>query len=139
MAKIYYWKVKIHVLTDFNHCINLIHYLSHNFQRCLGKLKVKVQTGPRNGSKRISNKTVRDKFVALLSYLLKYKLIVCYLSRLIFLTLKRTQHWKITHIDPLTMYQLQYISKRFKLHCHKEKNYHANMSLNLWIKTHCLT
>ena len=29
----------------FNHNLNFIHYLSHNFQRCLGKLKVKAQTG----------------------------------------------------------------------------------------------
>ena len=63
-----------HVLTDFNHNLYLIHYLSHNYQRCLGKLKVKALIGHRNGSNGISNKTVSDKFVALLCYLLKYKL-----------------------------------------------------------------
>ena len=31
-----------YVLTDFNHNLNLIHYLSHNYQICLGKLKVKA-------------------------------------------------------------------------------------------------
>ena len=41
MVKMKYWKVQIHVLTDFNHNLKLIHYLSHNFQRCLGKLKGK--------------------------------------------------------------------------------------------------
>ena len=30
------------ILTDFNHNLNLIHYSSHNYQRCLGKLKVKA-------------------------------------------------------------------------------------------------
>ena len=62
--------------------LNLIHYLSHHFQRCLGKLKVKAQTGHRNGGGGISNKTVSDKFVALLCHVLKYKLIVCYSSYL---------------------------------------------------------
>ena len=42
MVEMEYWKVQIHVLTDFNPNLNLIHYLSHNFQRCLGKLKVKA-------------------------------------------------------------------------------------------------
>ena len=42
MLEMKYWKVQIHVLTDFNHNLNLIHYLSHNFQRCLGKLKVQA-------------------------------------------------------------------------------------------------
>ena len=28
--------------TDFNHNLNLIHYLSHNYQRWLVKLKVKA-------------------------------------------------------------------------------------------------
>ena len=42
MVKINYWKVQIHVLTDFNHNLNLIHYLSHNFQRYLGKIKLKA-------------------------------------------------------------------------------------------------
>ena len=72
--------MQIHVLTDFNHNLNLIHYLSHNFQRCLGKLKVKAQTGHINSGNGISNKTVSVKFVTLLCYLLKYKLIVCYSS-----------------------------------------------------------
>ena len=53
--------VQIHVLTEFNHNLNLIHYISHNFQRFLGKLKVKAQKGHRNGSNGISNKTVSDK------------------------------------------------------------------------------
>ena len=66
MEKMNDWKVQIHVLTDFNNNLNLIHYLSHNFQRCLGKLKVKPRTGHRNGSNGLSNKTVSDKFVALL-------------------------------------------------------------------------
>ena len=42
MVKMNYLKVQIHVLTYFNHNLNLIHYLSHNFQRYLGKLKVKA-------------------------------------------------------------------------------------------------
>ena len=66
--------MQIHVLTDFNHNLNLIHYLSHNIQRCLGKLKVKSQTGHRYGNNDISNNTVGDKFVALSCYFLKYKL-----------------------------------------------------------------
>ena len=41
MVKINDLEVQIHVLTDFNKNLNLIHYLSHDFQRCLGKLKVK--------------------------------------------------------------------------------------------------
>ena len=41
-AKINYWKVQIHALTDFNDNLNLIHYFSHNFQRYLGKLKLKA-------------------------------------------------------------------------------------------------
>ena len=68
-------KVPIHVLTDFNHNLNLIHYLSHNFQGCLGKLKVKSLEGHQNGSGGISNKTVSDKFLSLLCYLLKYMLL----------------------------------------------------------------
>ena len=144
MVKMNYWKVQIHVLTDFNQNLNLIHYLSHNFQICPGELKVKSQTGHRNGSNGISNKTVSDKFVALLCYLLKYKLIVCYssyLSLFVFhlFTMQRIQHWNITHIDPLTMYQIQYVPKVFKLHCQKKKDRHQNISLNLWIKTHCFT
>ena len=59
--------MQIHVLTDFNHNHNLIHYLSHNFQRCLGKLKVKEQTGHRIGNNGISNKTVSDKFFCFIS------------------------------------------------------------------------
>ena len=35
-------------------------------------------------------------------------------------TLQRTQRWKITHIDPLTMHQLQYIPKKYKLHYQKK-------------------
>ena len=34
----------------FNHNLNLIHYLSHNFQIFLWKLKVKTQEGHINGS-----------------------------------------------------------------------------------------
>ena len=75
MVKMNDREVQIHVLTGFNHNLNLIHYLSHNFQRYLGKLKVKVWTGHRNGINVISNKTVSDKPVALLCYLLKYKLL----------------------------------------------------------------
>ena len=60
----------IHVLTDFNHNLNLIHFLSHSFQRCLGKLKLKAKTGHLNGSDGVSNKTVRDESVALLCNLL---------------------------------------------------------------------
>ena len=41
MVKMNYQKVQIHVITDFNQNLNLINYLSHNFQRCLGKLKLK--------------------------------------------------------------------------------------------------
>ena len=36
-----YWKVKIHVLTYFNHNLTLKYELSHNIQSCLGKLEVK--------------------------------------------------------------------------------------------------
>ena len=39
MVGMKYRKVQIHALIDFNHNLNLIHNLSHNFQRCLGKLK----------------------------------------------------------------------------------------------------
>ena len=143
-GKMNYWKVQIHVITDFNNNLNLIHYLSHNFQRCLGKLKVKTQTGHWNGSNGISNKKVSDKFIDLSCYLLKYKLIVCYsyyLSLFIsfFSTLQRTEHWKITRINPLKMYRLQYIHQKYKLYCHKEKYRHHKICLNLWIKTHCLT
>ena len=74
MVEMKYWKLQIHVLIEFNHNLNLIHYLSHNFQRCLEKLKVKAQTEHWNGSGGISKKTVSDKLVALLCYLLKYKL-----------------------------------------------------------------
>ena len=42
MVKMNDVKVQIHVLTKFNHNLYLIHYLSHNFQICLGKLKVKA-------------------------------------------------------------------------------------------------
>ena len=53
--------MEIHVLTDFNHNLNLIHYLSHNFQRCLGKLRIKAYSGHQNGSGGISNKRLSDK------------------------------------------------------------------------------
>ena len=125
MVKMNYWRVQIYVLTNFNHNLNLIHYLFHNFQRCLGKLKVKSKTGHLNGINGISNKTVSDKFVALLCYRLKYKVIVCYsyyLSLFIsfFFTLQRTQLCNITHINTLTMYQLQYTPKKYKFHCQKK-------------------
>ena len=104
MVEIKYRKVQIHVLTDFNHNLNLIHYLSHNFQGYLGKLKVKSLEGHQNGSGGISNKTVSDKFLSLLCYLLQYENIVCsssYLSVFIssFFTLQRTQCWNITQIN----------------------------------------
>ena len=90
--------MQINVLTDFNHNLNLIHYLSHNFQRCLGKIKLKAQPGHRNGSNVISNKTVSDKFFALSCYLLKYKLLFSVLHYIVsifisfFFTLQRNQH-----------------------------------------------
>ena len=62
--------MQIHVLTDFIHNLNLIYDLSHNYQRCLGKLKVKAKTGHWNGSNGVSNKTVSDDSVALLCNLL---------------------------------------------------------------------
>ena len=73
-----------HVLIDFNHNPNIIHYLSHHFQRCLGKLKVKSQTGHRNGRNDISKKAVSDEYVALLCYLINYQLVVCSSSCLSF-------------------------------------------------------
>ena len=121
MFKMKYWRVQIHVLTGFNHNLNLIHYLSHNCQRCLGKLKVNAKTGHRNGSNGISNKTVSDKFVALLRYLLQYKLIVCYSSYFSlfissFFALQITERWKITRINHLPINRLQYTPKT-NFHC----------------------
>ena len=119
--------MQIHVLTDFNHNLNLIHYLSHNYQRCLGKLKVKTQEGHRNRSNVISNKTVSDKFLFLVCYLLQYKLIVCYSSYFSlpvssFFTLQRTQHWKITRINHLPINRLQYIPKKTSIVRRKKSN-----------------
>ena len=146
MVKMNDWKVKIRTLTDFNNDLNLIHYSSRHFQRFL-ETKSKSITGHLNGSNSISNNNISDEIFALVCYLLKNKLIICYsyyLSLLIFrffcfFMLHRTQWYKINHIDPLTIYRHQYIPKKYKLHFQKKKDRHHNTCLNLWIKTHCLT
>ena len=145
MVKMKYWRVQIHVLTDFNHNLNLIHYLSHNYQICLGNLKVKAWTGHWNGSNGISNKTVSDRLLYLLCYLLNYRILFSVLHHIVsvfisfIFTLQITQRWNITWINHLPMYQIQYIPKTKHFHCQKKKLHHHSICLNLWIKTQFLT
>ena len=138
MAENNHWKVRIHVLTYFNHNIILLYKLFHNFQSCLRKLKVIVQTMHRNRSNGIFKKN--SKWWVCCSILLPYWLSAYHLFIILFIfiifhffTLKITQHSKITYTDPLKMHWFQFNPKRFKWHCLNKTDRQPKFCLHLWI------
>ena len=133
--------MQIHVLTDFNHNPNLIHYLSYNFQRCIGKLKLKAETGHINGSGGISNKRVSDKvlFIMLFSSIRAYLLFVLLISfHILFLYSleKKSPPNELTQISPPK--KLPLLEEKIPTPQHLSELVNNNKNLNLNIAAYFL-